>query len=1180
MPPNPSSSTVNVYPEVLDISWRTNLRYDPRLGDEDGDEAHTPDHGATLRHVRIETPSQRASPVDSGHGSREKPSAASDRHRQGPGRASRSWTFIVKHFPLDLAWIPNNWSWSKIKPIIRAWVQGWISVIFMVIPRVESVLGQATFLILVAALLDPPSDPFVSVLEREIIFAIFVSIGWAWSCLGIFLANLARTNTDYNATLTDVLTGQYVEAAPTIIMAVFIFIGAACFLFIKAKRGPGPFLFPSVFGAITVDISLITAVLFPYPYYIIGRAIVLPLVFHAALCILSAALIFPSTITAQYAGALSSLFDPLERALLEHRATLKWSPGGPEFAKGVSKINGFVNGAEAGLGPAAAALRLVKHDIVWGRFAPTDVGNLQWHARRLVTRANGMGIFFTLIEPTRERFPVTPIPSRTATPVGSRPITPVTSRPGTPFGSRPTSPAVSPSVSRMEPAAWSPMASRPPSPSGMRQRNGQPRNSHHSMSSLRLTISRHLNFRLRRHEEESQHERLHFSLLHLAHTLSLPHAESAVAVFESQRYLALEATRLSHPDSPSETERFVALLNESCDEMLGTCADVVRGVKGWISRVRQGSFAGKSSIERDRAEHLAELATMKEKLSQALESFRKDDRHRVLDPYRSAFDPSHVGSPEGNIEPPPHRYLFHCYVYQYHLMQFAFLLVDILETITSMEENNKKSRLWTPQLPIRKVLDWGRYDDAADLERDDDEDPDVIPGIQAEWEEDLGMASRRNPDALPPRNLFEKVMASVHDLLAALSGGNALFALKAGTLTIILCIPSFLKSSSHFAYTERFVWGVFMGQLTLARFRGDTTFALVARLISTFLGGVLGMLLWYISAGRGNGNAYGFAATLGVCLPFFYYGRLYWPGPPMTNIIFFVTTALVLGFSWQNTHFPVIFHFYGFSLAWRRFVLVTAGVTAAFIFSFLPPSTTLRRYQRAMLSTTSAELGAVYCSIVSFANTRGRHEVDRGEIIQTLVAIRMKLKRSVVLKTNIIYEFSMRGQWPAERYQRILELQMQVAFLLSHLMSVVEHLDPAWTRAFLRRTRFLDADFQGDVLAVISMISTALRTGNPLPQITPCPLLDRFMVHTHGLNVIRQEEDDDYGLPRTMTIDTLENEQYLTFAVGVTTAFGIVLRLDKLMVATKELVGEQYHIHGIGLPDTRTYTSERPAKDV
>ena len=65
------------------------------------------------------------------------------------------------------------------------------------------------------------------------------------------------------------------------------------------------------------------------------------------------------------------------------------------------------------------------------------------------------------------------------------------------------------------------------------------------------------------------------------------------------------------------------------------------------------------------------------------------------------------------------------------------------------------------------------------------------------------------------------------------------------------------------------------------------------------------------------------------------------------------------------------------------------------------------------------------------------------------------------------------------------------------------------------------------VFCLLGMISTALRTETPLPQVTPCPLVDRFMIYTHGLNIIRQEEDDDYGLPRTMTIDTLENEQYL-----------------------------------------------------
>jgi len=132
-------------------------------------------------------------------------------------------------------------------------------------------------------------------------------------------------------------------------------------------------------------------------------------------------------------------------------------------------------------------------------------------------------------------------------------------------------------------------------------------------------------------------------------------------------------------------------------------------------------------------------------------------------------------------------------------------------------------------------------------------------------------------------------------------------------------------------------------------------------------------------------------------------------------------------------------------------------------------------------------------------------------------------------------------------------------------MSVVERLEPAWSRAFLRRTRLLDPDFQGDVLAVITMISNSLRSGQPLPQITPCPLLDRFMARRHGLNVIHQESDDDFGLPRTLTMDTLRNEQYLIFSVGVATTFAIITRLDRMMVATKDLVGEQYHIHGIGL---------------
>ena len=416
------------------------------------------------------------------------------------------------------------------------------------------------------------------------------------------------------------LTGEYIEAGPAVICAIWVFLGVTFFLYIKARKGPGPYLIPSVFGAVTIDIAFITAVLIPYPYYTIGKVIVLPLVLHCGLCILASATIFPSTITAQYAAALSHSLEPLETALREHRTALNMSATVPEFAATVEKITGLVSKAEGGLGPAAASHRLIKNDIVFGRFAPSDVGSMQEFGRRLVIRANGLSIFYTLIDPTRERFPVTPLPSKPNTPV----MTPVSSRRQS--FSRPSTPTPASPDPRSDPesVAWgrSPPTSRPPSPGfeakdrgRLRQRAMRERkNPSGSMSSLRLTISRHLHLGLRKHEEDSQNQRLHFSLLHLAHSLSVPHAtiphsESAVAVFESQRYLALEATRLSHPDSPEVTETFVFLLGESCEGLLGASADAIKEARGWIQGVRSGWFESKRTAEQRRAEKLAQRWT-------------------------------------------------------------------------------------------------------------------------------------------------------------------------------------------------------------------------------------------------------------------------------------------------------------------------------------------------------------------------------------------------------------------------------------------------------------------------------------------------------------------------------------------------------------------------------------------
>lgn len=98
------------------------------------------------------------------------------------------------------------------------------------------------------------------------------------------------------------------------------------------------------------------------------------------------------------------------------------------------------------------------------------------------------------------------------------------------------------------------------------------------------------------------------------------------------------------------------------------------------------------------------------------------------------------------------------------------------------------------------------------------------------------------------------------------------------------------------------------------------------------------------------------------------------------------------------------------------------------IFSYFPPSTTIRAYHRATLATTTSEIGAIYCSIISFANSRRERESSQ-EIVTSLIAIRSKLKRSLILRANVVYEFSLRGKWPSERYHKLLTIQLCVTGL-------------------------------------------------------------------------------------------------------------------------------------------------------
>jgi len=58
-------------------------------------------------------------------------------------RETKEGAAVVKwECPSFLQWIPQNWTWTKIKPVIRCAIHMWVSALLFIIPSVQRVFGQ------------------------------------------------------------------------------------------------------------------------------------------------------------------------------------------------------------------------------------------------------------------------------------------------------------------------------------------------------------------------------------------------------------------------------------------------------------------------------------------------------------------------------------------------------------------------------------------------------------------------------------------------------------------------------------------------------------------------------------------------------------------------------------------------------------------------------------------------------------------------------------------------------------------------------------------------------------------------------------------------------------------------------------------------------------------------------
>ena len=335
---------------------------------------------------------------------------------------------------------------------------------------------------------------------------------------------------------------------------------------------------------------------------------------HSALAIASSVVIFPTSVAVQHTAGLRAVINPLNASFRQHLSILNMPTTSQEFSP--NAVRASASKAEGALAPLAASARLLTRDITWGRFSGNDLDGMREKVQRLVMRAHGMNVYFSLTDPTRERFPVTPNPSRPGSPAAG---TPNVSRPSSP--SRTVGTEDSPNAS----TALAPRSTAVCSQIEVGQHRGRPvltqRHPHFEVYCPSHSAKSHFYGTLfRKHHQRHSHVSLLTGVHNHDHL-----REHVVGVFESQRYLDLESQHFAHPLAAYYTERSTALLRQSCEPLLRASSLCLDQLDMWLRTSRHNRWIfwlGGNNSSRIQQERLDELYRVCDELTRILKEFR------------------------------------------------------------------------------------------------------------------------------------------------------------------------------------------------------------------------------------------------------------------------------------------------------------------------------------------------------------------------------------------------------------------------------------------------------------------------------------------------------------------------------------------------------------------------------
>ena len=446
------------------------------------------------------------------------------------------------------------------------------------------------------------------------------------------------------------------------------------------------------------------------------------------------------------------------------------------------------------------------------------------------------------------------------------------------------------------------------------------------------------------------------------------------------------------------------------------------------------------------------------------------------------------------------------------------------------------------------------------------------------------MRARKDPEHLPPSNLWEKGTDYLRMVPRILQSSESNYGFRAAVAAISIGILAFIFQTRTFFLQERGTWALIMTAIGMDTHAGRGIFGFVCRILGTVVAMIASLLIWYI----------GYRQP-GAIIPVFYIFLLFctWfllknPTLTMVAIISMVTTILILGYALQDekigkallTSNGQNYHAI-YLLAPYRLVAVIIGLSVAFIWTYFPYPVTTHGTLRKDLGETLYLMANYYSCVHTTAHvrlTKGSQadETRKGSPTYKLAKARQKVFSKIIVNLNKCREHSKFTKWeptfggkfPKETYddlittlQHMFNYTSLISYSTNAFVSEPEAEESRWLQDFRDFTKDLKLTSH-DMTSTLCLVSASITNSQPLPPYLRIP--EPFKLSDKLSSVD----------PEIMSVNHIDEPCYAAFAVLEVASSLVTEEMGHVVKKVQELVGEvDFSFHIISTSDSASLGS-------